>query len=154
MTNTEQVRTSDKNNLKFRLPRKIKKALCNQYLFYPPEADKSRRMANPAHSQEEYDDFKRGLLTPLFSMTKKEQKIRQDEFKISYCQPIEVDDELLQEMVKDVFAEQYRDKALSMLLGAKNNPDKVKDYHIFINAYNLGENGIAAMCYSGLEGGW
>lgn len=140
--------------MKFRLPRKIKKTLKKEHLFHPPAADKSRMMANPTRSQEDYNDFKRGLLSPLFSTTKKEQKRMQEEFRLSYCQPIEVDDELLKEMVIDVFAEQYREKALTMLLRAKNNPDKVKDYHIFINAYNLGSHSISAMCYDGLEGRW
>lgn len=138
--------------MKFRLPRKIKKILKKEHLFHPPAADKSRMMASPTQSQQDYNGFKRGLLSPLFSTTKKEQKSMQEEFRLSYCQPIEIDNELLKKMVIDVFAEQFREKALSMLLKAKSNPSKIKHYHIFINAYNLGENAISAMCYSGLEG--
>jgi hypothetical protein len=54
-------------------------------------------------------------------------------------------------MVDEVFAEEFRKRALSMLLSAKKHDVAIKDYYIFINAYKLNEFNICAMCYDGLE---
>lgn len=56
---------------KFRIPRKIKKKLSNDILFYPKnEVDQTYEVAFPAESQKDYDAWKRGELTSIIKELK------------------------------------------------------------------------------------
>lgn len=137
---------------KFRLPRKIKKKLSGKIFLYPEdEKTGSSLMAFPLDSQEDYDAVKKGIAKDIFTKTKAELKRKSEEWDRTYHVPITVSDEKLKEMVDDVFGEEFRKLALSMLNLAKTHPVAINDYYTFINAYNLDNKNICAMCYDSLE---
>jgi hypothetical protein len=60
---------------KFRLPRKVKKKMYRHGYFYPMDpVERTYQMAFPKESQEDYDAYKKGILTNLFDEIKKKYK--------------------------------------------------------------------------------
>jgi len=57
---------------KFRLPRKVKKKIYKHGYFYPMDpVEKTYQMAFPKENQEDYDAYKKGILTNLFDDIKR-----------------------------------------------------------------------------------
>lgn len=125
---------------KFRIPRKSKKKIAGKIFLYPKdEKTGGMLIAFPLHNQEDYDAVRKGLAKDILSKTKAQKKAESENWKQTYHVPIEVSDEKLSEMVDDVFSEEFRKSALSMLRLAKNHPVAVIDYYTFINAFNINE---------------
>jgi hypothetical protein len=56
----------------FRLPRKVKKKMYKHGYFYPMDpVEKTYQMAFPKENQEDYDAYKKGILTNLFDDLKR-----------------------------------------------------------------------------------
>jgi hypothetical protein len=140
---------------KFRLPRKIKKKLRSGFFLYP-EVDGGSLMASPKKNQKDYTAYKQGIVRSFFDETKAERKKSSEELDLKFNAPIEITDKELLEAVNDIFAEQYRKESYNILLRAKKHPIAIKDYHNFVNAWNLikgGENygNIACLCIDGAK---
>ena len=123
--------------MKFRLPRKIKKKLRKEHLFYPPEEDGSRLVANPVESQKEYDLYKKGFFENPFIITKKQTKA----YREKLFSPIDMMESELIVAISYIFSEKYRVSSLITLLKASRHNEAKKYYYAFINAYNLTING-------------
>jgi hypothetical protein len=136
---------------KFRIPRKIKKMISGRFFLYPKDSNGGMMMAFPLTNQKDYTAVKKGIAIDFFTQTKAQKKKSQEDFAAKYKNPTDATDEEIQAMVNDVFAKEFRVKAMSMLLRSRYHPVAIEDYYIFINAYRLGNNNVASMCYDGLE---
>lgn len=127
---------------KFRIPRKIKKKLKGNMLFYPPMKDGSRIQANPRRSQKDYTAWKQGVLSDLWeNRTKAEMKARSEAWDKKFRQPCELSEEELLEAVNKVFAPEYRKLAFSVFKRAKDHAVAHDDYTTFCNAWKHTQNG-------------
>ena len=122
---------------KLRLPRKKKKALKKTMWLYPPDEKGNSLMAWPAKSQGDYTAVKKGIARKFPDSTKAERK----KFSAELDKEIYVDDRVLKTYVDDIIREYLRNSSYSALIEAKNNPDAVKAYFNFVNAYQLFEKG-------------
>lgn len=122
---------------KFRLPRKTKKSLKKTMWLYPPDEKGNSLMAWPTKSQEDYTAVKKGIAKRFPDSTKAERKKFIDELD----KEIFVDDQVLKTYVDDIIREDLRNSSYSTLIEAKNNPNAVKAYFNFVNAYQLFEKG-------------
>lgn len=60
---------------KFRLPRKVKKKIRKDFYFYPlDEINKTYTVAFPRENQEDYDAFKKGILTNVWDWVRRKHK--------------------------------------------------------------------------------
>ena len=60
---------------KFRLPRKVKKKIRRDFYFYPlDEANKTYTVAFPRENQEDYDAFRKGILTNAWDWVRRKYK--------------------------------------------------------------------------------
>ena len=60
--------------MKFRLPRKTKKKIRKGFYFYPKDERDCYLVAFPRKDQEDYDAFKKGILTNFLDDLKKTYK--------------------------------------------------------------------------------
>ena len=120
---------------KFRLPRKLKKRLRKGFWLYPPDEDGNSQMAFPYKYREDYEGFKKGIVTSFFNKSKEEKQKSKEELD-ALNNEIFVSDEKLKEYVNDIFAKQYRLISYNILLQSKNHPKAQKGYFNFINAYH------------------
>ena len=60
--------------MKFRLPRKTKKKIRKGFYFYPKDERDCYLVAFPRKDQEDYDAFKKGILTNILDDLKKTYK--------------------------------------------------------------------------------
>jgi len=60
--------------IKFRLPRKIKKKIRKGFYFYPKDSKNCYLVAWPRKNQEDYNAFKKGILTNILDDIKKTYK--------------------------------------------------------------------------------
>jgi hypothetical protein len=128
--------------MKFRIPRKEKKKLKKRHFFYPPEKDGSILHAQPHDNQEEYDLYKSGELNEPFTVTKKEAKLRQEEFRKKFHKPVDdVPESKIIIAVGEIFNENHRFSAITTLLRARFIEDTKVDFYTFMNAYNLTKSG-------------
>lgn len=138
------------SNKHFKLPRKIKKALKKGMYLYPADKDENSQMAFPWKYQKDYDAYKQGILRNFFDerRSKTERKARREKLNKENT----VTDSELKRYVDAVFREEYRITALATLKKAQNNPNTIRAYYNFINAYQLYEKGedsysnICCMC--------
>lgn len=131
---------------KFRLARKIKKSLKGKFLLYPPDEKGSRQMAFPARNQQDYDAFKKKIVSDLFEDETEKAERKQQNLLLN--NPILVSDEELRLMVDEILAWKYRTSSYSTLVAAKNNPKAIVAYYNFVNAYNLSkpDDSFANIC--------
>ena len=126
---------------KFRLPRKLKKYLKQGAWLYPPDEEGNRTMAFPSRYKDDYEAWKKGIVTSFFKKSEEERERLDKEFKV-LDDEIFVSDEKLKTYVDDIFAKQYRLNSYNILLQAKNHPTAKRGYFNFINAYHKhGEDG-------------
>ncbi len=124
---------------KFRLPRKVKKKLKKGFWLYHPDEKGDSLGASPAKNQQDYIAYKKGDLRNL--VDRKNSRKRRKEFNSKLDKEVSISDQVLQEYVNDIFAEEFRDSSYRTLLEAKNSRKGIKAYHNFINAYELQANG-------------
>ncbi|PKV49217.1 hypothetical protein ATE84_1237 [Aquimarina sp. MAR_2010_214] len=124
---------------KFRLQRKTKKKLNKGLWLYPTDKDGNSLNARPTKNQKDYSAYKKGELRNLFD--KRNSRKESKEFWSKLNKEVSVSDEVLEEYVNDIFAEEYRVSSYRTLLEAKDNPKAIIAYYNFINAYNLQDNG-------------
>ncbi len=123
----------------FRLPRKTKKRLKKGFWLYQPDEKGNSLGANPVENQQDYSAYKKGELRNLFD--KKNSRKKSKEFWSKLNKEVSVSDQVLEQYVNDIFAEEYRISSYKTLLEAKDNPKAITAYHNFINAYELQANG-------------
>jgi len=124
---------------KFRLPRKTKKKLKKGFWLYQPDENGDSLSANPATNQDDYNVYKKGELRNLIGRANSRE--RRKEFNSKLDKEVSIPDQVLEEYVNDIFAEEYRVSSYRILLEAKNSRKAIKAYHNFINAYELQANG-------------
>ena len=122
---------------KFRLPRKTKKSLKKTMWLYPPDEKGNSLMAWPAKSQEDYTAVKKGIARKFPDSTKAKRKKFIDELD----KEIFVGDQVLRTYVDHIIRKDLRNSSYITLIEAKNNPNAVKAYFNFVNAYQLFEKG-------------
>jgi len=122
---------------KFRLPRKTKKGLKKTMWLYPPDKEGNSLMACPTKSQEDYTAVKKGTAMQFPNRTKAKRKKFMDELD----KEIFVNDQVLRTYVDDIIREDLCNSSYNTLIEAKNNPNAVKAYFNFVNAYQLFEKG-------------
>lgn len=139
---------------KFRLPRKIKKKLQNKVFFYPYNSEyNGYQMASPTYYQVDYDAVKHGIATSLLPNTKKERKNALIEFNNKFKKELEKDysEAELKVMVDSIFALEYRDECLNMLLKAKEHSEAYEYFIIFVNACLHSCDTTASLCFDSLK---
>ena len=119
---------------KFRIARREKKKIKRRSIYLIRIDNEYSVMKSPLENQENYDNYKNGILYPLI---KKATKKSVKEYREKMFSEIYVSDVELREMVNLVFSEEYRDNSYDLLLRAKIDDDNKKNYFAFINAYNL-----------------
>ncbi len=122
---------------KFRLPRKTKKYLKKSMWLYPPDEKGNSLMAWPTKSQEDYQAVKKGIAKKFPYSTKVERK----KFISELDKEIFVDNKVLRTYIDNIIREDLRNSSYNTLIEAKNNPNAVKAYFNFVNAYYLFEKG-------------
>ncbi|MBN1340985.1 MAG: hypothetical protein JXA03_16775 [Bacteroidales bacterium] len=127
----------------FRLPRKTKKRLMKGFWLYPEDEEENSTMAFPWRSKEDYMALKRGLLRDLFNQ--KNSKIKRKETKEKLDREVIVTDEQLRNYIDALIKEDLRIHSYNILLQARSNPDSIRVYYNFVNAYQLYQNGDESM---------
>jgi len=94
-------------------------------------------MAWPTQSQEDYTAVKNDIAREFPKSTKASRKKM---FGV-LDKEIFVDDQVLKTYVDDIVREDLRNSSYKTLIEAKNNPEAVKAYFNFVNAYQIFENG-------------
>ncbi|TVQ16620.1 MAG: hypothetical protein EA361_03945, partial [Bacteroidetes bacterium] len=122
---------------KFRIPRKTKKSLKKTMWLYPPDERGGSMMARPAKSQEDFTAVKKGIVKKFPESTTAERK----KFRAELDKVIFVEDHVLKSYIDDIIREDLRNSSYRTLVEAKNNPNAVKAYYNFVNAYQLFEKG-------------
>ena len=148
MLNAKKAKNLDLNQVrfkmeKFKLPRKIKKQLKKRFLLYPEDEEGNSQMAFPWSSQEDYSALKNGLLRDLFE--RRHSKLRKKEYKEKMDKAVSITDEELKEYVNKIIRKDLRNQSYDILIRAKNNPNSIRAYYNFINAYHLYETGNESM---------
>lgn len=128
---------------KFKLPRKIKKQLKNSFLLYPEDHKGNSQMAFPWKSQEDYSALKNGLLRSLFE--DKAIELRNKEYNEKLDTEAFIADEQLKIYVDEIFSKEHRNQSYNILIRAKKNPNSVRAYFNFIQAYHLYKAGNETM---------
>jgi len=136
---------------KFRIPRKIKKRI-NTIFLYPPDERGSSLMASIKNSQEDYTAYKQNILRPLVSKTKAQIKEINERYKI-FDVPTYLTDDDLKFAITEIFGEEFRDSAYSILSRSKNHDVAKVAYYNFVNAYNMTKAGgdESTMCCMSLD---
>lgn len=107
-------------------------------------------MATPYNNQEDYDAYKQGMLSSFIpNYTLSERKIKHQEFIKKYHTEIHVDSLTLKQMIKEVFSEEYREKAFRMISRAEH--ESCEDYYTFIHSYNYSEFNISCMVLDSIK---
>ena len=130
---------------KFRLPRKIKKRLKRKIYSYPLDKETNGYLIGfPSKSQEDYNAFKKGVLTPMLP-SRKVLKERSRALFEKLDKELYVTDKELKKYIDEVIREDLRASYFNILSKAKNHPKAKKAYFNFINAYNLNMLNICCM---------
>lgn len=75
ITKNGYTRNSNQNKMKFRIPRKKKKKIRKGFYLYPLDLKNNTYLsAFPKKNQEDYDAFKKGVLTNVLDEIKKKYK--------------------------------------------------------------------------------
>jgi hypothetical protein len=135
---------------KFRIPRKIKKHL-NGFFLYPSDEKGNSLMGNPTKYQENYTDYKKGILKDRFKKTKAQEKEDSIKWDQTYRAPIEITEEELLKAVNTVFGEEYRENAFKIFKMAKSHLVAYIDYYTFVNAYKLKDYSVSCMSLDSAE---
>lgn len=122
---------------KFRLPRKIKKALKKNIWIYPHDEDNCYLMAWPTRSEEDYHAIKKGIVGKISDSTKASRKKRIEKLDKENF----VSDQTLRTYVEDLLQKKFQESSYITLIRAKNDPKAQKAYFNFVNAYQAYENG-------------
>ena len=122
---------------KFKLPRKLKKSLQKTMWLYPEDEKGSSLMAWPAKSQEDFEAYKKGIVTKFPESNKAERK----RDRAILDKEIYVEDNVLKNYVEDMIRKDLHFSFYNTLIEAKNTPRAKVAYFNFINAYHLYQNG-------------
>lgn len=137
---------------KFRLPRKVKKALKGNLWLYPADEKGNSLMAHPTRSQEDYDALKKGIVRNLIDQ--KNAKAKRKAFREKLDKENIVPDDELKRYVNHIIREDLRASSYKTLITAKNNPKAVIAYYNFVNAYQLyqdGEDSYGNICCMAID---
>ncbi|MGM0581676.1 MAG: hypothetical protein ACQETL_13405 [Bacteroidota bacterium] len=137
---------------KFRLPRKIKKALKGNLWLYPADENGNSLMAVPTQYQKDYTALKKGIVRNIINP--KNSRARRQAFREKLDKENIVPDQELKSYVDDIIREDLRNSSYNTLIKAKNHPKAVKAYFNFVNAYQIfssGKDSYGNICFMAID---